>query len=210
MPVRAPFPRTALLASVLLTAAACGTAPEPDAAPSAAPSSQAVPATPATPSAPAAKAAGSVGGPGSACPLPVSFSLAEKWEPVSVDAELAALVKRGPALLTCEVKARKSGDTAFLRVWKAPKGPARAALDAFVKTEKNKGLALTEAAVGGVPVVEARYSAYSELLEEWYDGRAFATGTGEGVVVVQLDGVDAEEDRVVAAYELARSTLKAS
>ncbi|MFH8728231.1 lipoprotein [Streptomyces termitum] len=203
MPVRAPFLRTALLASVLLTA--CGTAPEPDAAPSAAPSS---PATPSAPSAPAVRAAGAVGGAGSACPLPVSFSLAEKWEPKPVDPELAALVKRGPALLACEVAGRKSGDTAFLRVWKAPKGPARAALDAFVRTEKNKGLALTEAA-GGVPVVEARYSAYSELLEEWYDGRAFAVGTGEGVVVVEVDGMDAEEDRVVAAYELAKSTLKA-
>ncbi|GGY63285.1 lipoprotein [Streptomyces omiyaensis] len=206
MPVRAPFLRTALLAAVLLTA--CGTTPEPDAAaPPAAGTSAAPSATPSP------EAAVSVGGPGTACALPVSLSLAKGWEPETIerpaDPDFAALVEQGPATIVCEAKSEGTPHIGFLRVWTAPKGPARAALKAFVEDDKSKELVLTDVKAGAVPAVEARYSVYSALEEEWREGRSFAVQTGKGtVVIVELGGLDAEEDAVVAAYELARSTLK--
>ncbi|MFE6226552.1 MULTISPECIES: lipoprotein [unclassified Streptomyces] len=210
---RAPFLRTALLASVLLTAGACGTTPEPDPSASAAPSSATSPsATPsATPS--AARAAGSLGGPGTPCALPVSFSLAEDWEPKAVevpaDPDFADLVKQGPATIVCEANAKATGNLGFLRVWSAPKGPAGTTLRAFVKAEKgSKGLTLADLKTGGTPIVEARYTVHSELLDEDRAGRAFAVETARSTVVVELGGFDAEEDAMIAAYELARSSLK--
>ncbi|MFF2775802.1 lipoprotein [Streptomyces sp. NPDC058052] len=206
MPVRAPLLGPALLAAALLTA--CGTTPEPDARASAAPSP-----TP-TPTASPAPRTASLGGPGTACDLPVSFSLTEDWEPTEVeppaDPDFAELIRQGPATIVCEAKAEGSSDIGFLRVWTAPKGPARATLDAFVKADKSKGTTLTDLKVGGVPAVEARYSVYSELMEEWRDGRSFALVTAGGVVVVELGGLDSGEDEMVAAYERVKSTLKVS
>ncbi|MFB6833888.1 lipoprotein [Streptomyces hydrogenans] len=210
MPGRAPFLRTALLAAALLTATACGTTPEPDASPSGTAKPSATPS--ATPSEEVAKAAGSVGGPGTACALPVSFSLAEGWEPETVekpeDPDFAALVEQGPATIVCEAKSEGTSDIGFLRVWTAPKAPARATLTAFVKDDKSKALVLTDVKLGGTAAVEARYSVYSALEEEWRDGRSFAVETAKGTVVVELGGLDAEEEAVVAAYELAKSTFE--
>ncbi|MFD4389209.1 lipoprotein [Streptomyces sp. NPDC058486] len=209
MPGRAPFLGTALLAAALLTA--CGTTPTPDDTPrSAAPKT--TKATKATETTKAPEAAQTLGGPGSACVLPVSFSLTEGWEPEKVDPpadpDFAALVKQGPATIVCEAEAEGTPYVGFLRVWTAPKGPARTTLAAFVKADKIKGLALTDLKVGGRPAVEARYSVYGELMEEWRDGRSFAVQTARGVVVVELGGLDAGEDDMVAAYERAKSTLK--
>ncbi|MFF9475076.1 lipoprotein [Streptomyces roseolus] len=206
MPGRAPLLRTALLAAALLTA--CGTTPE-SVAPAAAPTTAAKSPV-ATPS---PKAAVSVGGPGTACALPVSFSLMEGWEPETVekpdDPDFAALVEQGPATIVCEAKSEGTPDIGFVRVWTAPKGPVRGALKAFVEDDKSKELVLTDVKAGAVPAVEARYSAYSALEEAWRDGRSFAVATPKGtVVIVELGGLDAEEDAVVAAYELAKSTLK--
>ncbi|MFF7811900.1 lipoprotein [Streptomyces sp. NPDC007945] len=206
MPGRAPLLRTALLAAALLTA--CGTTPEavaPAAAPTTAAKSPA-----ATPS---PKAAVSVGGPGTACALPVSFSLMEGWEPETVekpdDPDFAALVEQGPATIVCEAKSEGTPDIGFVRVWTAPKGPVRGALKAFVEEDESKELVLTDVKAGAVPAVEARYSVYSALDEAWRDGRSFAVAAPKGtVVIVELGGLDAEEDAVVAAYELAKSTLK--
>ncbi|MGW4775625.1 lipoprotein [Streptomyces filamentosus] len=216
MPVRAPFLRTALLAAALLTA--CGTTPEPDATPSAAPSGKAAGESAGKPSAEpsreaAVKAAGPLGGPGTACALPVSFSLAEGWEADAVekpeDPALASLVTQGPATVLCEAKSEGTPDIAFLRVWTAPKGSARSVLKAFVEADESKGIVLTDVKAGAVPAVEARYSVYSKLTEEWRQTRSFAVRTdGGAVVVVGLAGLDSGEDAVTAAYELARSTLR--
>ncbi|MFF9338527.1 MULTISPECIES: lipoprotein [unclassified Streptomyces] len=208
MPGRAPFLRTALLAAAALLTA-CGTTPEPG-APASGPSATKPSGTPTGSAAP--KAVKSVGGPGTACALPVSFSLTAGWEPETVekpeDPDFAALVEQGPATIVCEAKSEGTPDIGFLRVWTAPKGPVRATLTAFVKDDKTKGLVLTDVRLGGTAAVEARYSVYSALEEEWRDGRSFAVGTAKGTVVVELGGLDAEEDAVVAAYELAKSTLK--
>lgn len=208
MPGKAPLLRTALLAAALLTA--CGTTPEPD-APAAAPPTAAKSPT----AAPSPEAVVSVGGPGTACALPVSFSLMEGWEPETVekpeDPDFAALVEQGPATIVCEAKSEGTSDIGFLRVWTAPKGPVRSTLKAFVEDDKSKELVLTDVKAGAVAAVEARYSVYSELEEEWRDGRSFAVTTPKGaVVIMELGGLDAEEDAVVAAYELAKSTLRLS
>ncbi|MEU3395447.1 lipoprotein [Streptomyces filamentosus] len=218
MPVRAPFLRTALLAAALLTA--CGTAPEPAAAPSAAPSGEAAGESAGKPSAepsrePAVKAAGPLGGPGTACALPVSFSLAEGWEAAAIekpkDPALASLVTQGPATVLCEAKSEGTPDIAFLRVWTAPKGSARSVLKAFAEADESKGIVLTDLKAGAVPAVEARYSVYSKLTEEWRRTRSFAVRTdGGAVVVVGLAGLDSGEEAVTAAYELAKSTLRLS
>ncbi|MFD6250575.1 lipoprotein [Streptomyces roseolus] len=205
MPGKAPLLRTALLAAALLTA--CGTTPEP-ATPATAP-----PTATKAPAAPSPEAVVSVGGPGTACALPVSFSLVEGWEPETVekpdDPDFAALVEQGPATIVCEAKSEGTPDIGFLRVWTAPKGPVRSALKAFVEDDKSKELVLTDVKAGAVAAVEARYSVYSELDEAWRDGRSFAVTTPKGaVVIVELGGLDAEEDAVVAAYERAKSTLK--
>ncbi|MFE1347795.1 lipoprotein [Streptomyces sp. NPDC058757] len=212
MPVRAPFLRTALLAAALLTA--CGTTPEPG-PPASGAAAKPSPTSPSpAPTASAAPtAAASVGGPGTACALPVSFSLAEGWEPETVekpeDPDFAALVEQGPATIVCEATSEGTPHIGFLRVWTAPKGPAGAALSAFVKDDRTKALVLKDVKLGGTAAVEARYSAYSALEEEWRDGRSFAVETAKGtVVIVELGGLDAEEDAVVAAYELAKSTFE--
>ncbi|MEU2657361.1 lipoprotein [Streptomyces sp. NPDC007325] len=215
MPARSPLPVTALLAAALLTA--CGTAPEPDT--TAAPASSATATTPATESAaaPSPSATRALGGAGTACALPVSFSLTEDWEPKRIeplaDPDFADLLKQGPATVVCEAKAEGTPHIGFLRVWTAPKGPLRPTLDAFVKADKSKGIALTDLRVGGaggVPGVEARYTVYSELTEEWRKQRAFAVTTAKGVLVVELGGLDSEEDEMVAAYERVKAGITVS
>ncbi|MFB7937299.1 lipoprotein [Streptomyces sp. NPDC056049] len=214
MPGRTPFLGTALLAAALLTA--CGT-PQEQAPEQAAPAAASTPATKSpTPSA-SPSAVRAVGGAGTPCVLPVSFSLSEDWETKAVEApenpDFADLVKQGPATVVCEAKAEGTPHIGFLRVWTAPKGPVRPTLDAFVKADKSKGIALTDLGVGragGVPAVEARYSVFSELTEEWRAERAFAVTTPKGVVVVELGGLDSEEDDMVAAYEAVKAGLKVS
>ncbi|MEV7674775.1 lipoprotein [Streptomyces sp. NPDC088752] len=166
----------------------------------------------------AAVAAASLGGPGTACPLPVSFSLAQAWEPKAVrnpeDPEFAVLTRQGPATVRCEVDAKPAGHIGFLRVWTAEKGSAsssaRALLEAFVKAEKgSSGAAYRETTAGALPAVEVAYTVRSELLDEEKEERAFAVATQKGAVVVHLGGMDTEEHRaMVPAYELARTTLK--
>ncbi|MFD5769008.1 lipoprotein [Streptomyces sp. NPDC127049] len=216
MPGRAPFLRTALLAAALLTA--CGT-PQEQAPEQAAPAAASTPAAKSpTPSA-SPSAVRAVGGAGTPCVLPVSFSLSEDWETKAVEAlddpDFAALLKQGPATVVCEAEAEGTPHIGFLRVWTAPKGPVRATLDAFVKADrsKSKGITLTDLRVGGaggVPAVEARFSVFNELMEEWREGRAFAVTTPKGVVVVELGGLDSGEDDMVAAYEAVKAGLKVS
>ncbi|WP_435974263.1 lipoprotein [Streptomyces sp. Qhu_M48] len=213
-PIRTPAPVAALTAGLLL--AGCG-GPEPlpevatGARPSA-PSATTAPGAEAPPAAAASKA--TLGGPGTACPLPVSFGLAEKWEPKAVkdpeNPDFAELTRRGPATVRCEVDAKPAGHIGFLQVWTAGKGSARAALEGFVKAEENASKAVyKETATGTLPVTEVTFTTYSELLEESKEARAFAVATPKGTVIVRLGGMDTEEHRaMLPAYELARTTLK--
>ncbi|MFI8518537.1 lipoprotein [Streptomyces sp. NPDC085481] len=204
-PIRTAVPVALVAAGLLLTA--CGTATEataPPAAPPAAPSE----ITAATP-------AGTLGGPGTACALPASLTLAKGWKPQAVkdpeNPELAPLTRQGPATVRCEVDAKPAGNIGYLRVWTAPKGPARATLEAFVKAEKGAtGLVVKDVKAGALPAVEVRYSVHSEVLDDTKEERAFAVETPKGTVIVHLGGLDSEEHQeMLPAYELAKSSLKA-
>ncbi|MFI9120134.1 lipoprotein [Streptomyces bikiniensis] len=198
-------------------------APRPTSAqPSAPAPSSAAPSTArpssAGPSGPAVAAA-SLGGRGTACPLPVSFSLPKDWKPNAIelptDPDLADLARRGPAVMRCEIDAKPAGLIGFLRVWTLEKGSARpsarAALEAFVKgDETSSAVSYRETRAGTLPAVEATYTVRSALFDEDKEERAFAVTTPEGVVVVDLGGTDTAEHReMLPAYELARTTLKA-
>ncbi|MEU6165666.1 lipoprotein [Streptomyces tanashiensis] len=215
MPDRARPIRTSALPAALVAAGllltACGTTPAPD-RPAGARAPQAT-ATAETPE--KAEAAATLGGPGSACALPVSFALAEDWKPEAIkdpeDPEFAALTRQGPAVVRCEVDAKPSGNIGYLRVWTAGKGPARTALEAFVKAEKGSSKAsYRETRAGALPATEVTYTVYNELMEESKEERAFAVSTPKGTVIVHLGGLDTGEHRaMLPAYELAKSTTKA-
>ncbi|WP_329116543.1 lipoprotein [Streptomyces sp. NBC_01353] len=202
--VRTLVPALAALAAAGLLTGCLGTEPAPD--------------KPAgtTAAKPGAKGAASLGAPGTACALPVSFELAENWKPkavtVSADDEIAAaLGKQGPATMVCEIDAKSAGNIGFLRVWSAGKGPAKAALEGFVKAEKNASkVVYNEIAAGGTPATEVTYTVYNKIMEESKEERAFALSTPKGTVIIHLGGLDTQEHReMLPAYELARSSVKA-
>ncbi|MEX0169301.1 lipoprotein [Streptomyces sp. LMG1-1-1.1] len=207
LPIRAAVPVALAAAGLLLTG--CGTTPAP-----VAPAGTAAPKAGA-PEAGVPKAAATLGGPGTACALPVAFALAERWEPEAIDdpenPEFAALTRQGPAVVRCEVDAKGAGHVGYLRIWTAGKGPARAALEGFVKAErKTSKVAYRETGAGSLPATEVTYTVSNELMEESKEERAFAVSTPKGVVIVHLGGLDTDEHRaMIPAYELAKSTLKA-
>ncbi|XIE80020.1 lipoprotein [Streptomyces sp. SBR177] len=213
--MRAAVPAALLAAGLLLTGCGTGTGQGAAATPaqrSTAPAAAAAPAGPGT-----AAPAGTVGGPGTSCALPVSFSLAADWEPEAVeptaDPDLAALTRQGPATLRCEVDAKPAGHIGFLRVWTVPEGRARAALEAFVTAEKGaRGAVFSGVEAGPLTGVQTVYQVHTELTGGTKTERAFAVGTADGgVVIVHLGGLDTEEHEAMRpAYELARSTLRAS
>ncbi|MEU9863362.1 lipoprotein [Streptomyces sp. NPDC047971] len=201
--VRNLAPALAALAAAGLLTGCLGTEPAPE--------------RPAARKAPEAKAAGNtVGATGTACALPVSFALLPDWKPQAVtvsdgDEIAAAFGKQGPATMVCEVDAKPAGNIGFLRVWSAGKGPARAALEGFVKAEKNASKVTFNAiAAGGMDATEATYTVYNKIMEESKEERAFALSTPKGTVIIHLGGLDTQEHReMLPAYELARSSVKA-
>ncbi|MFD3945111.1 lipoprotein [Streptomyces sp. NPDC058579] len=206
-PIRVLVPALAVLTAAGTLTGCLGTEAKPDRA-------AALPSSP-TPSATATKAAaGSIGAPGSACDLPVSFGLAADWKPEAVkatdDEVFAALGRQGPATMVCEVDAKPAGNIGYLRVWTAGKGPARTALEGFVKAEKNTSkVSYKETKAGALPAVEVTYTVYNKLMEESKEERAFAVAAPKGTVIVHLGGLDSAEHRaMIPAYDLARSTLK--
>ncbi|MFF2574024.1 lipoprotein [Streptomyces sp. NPDC058084] len=212
--IRTAVPAALLASGLLLTA--CGSqADSPAAQPAPVAPTSAAPSSPPAQTKPA-NAAGSLGGAGTACELPVSFSLAKDWKPKAVenpeDPEFAALTRQGPAFARCEVDAKPAGNIGFLRVWTAPgdKGPARAALEAFVKAQqKTSGVLFKQTHAGALPATEAVYTVHNEALDEKKQERAFAVDTPKGPVIVHLGGLDTEEhQQMLPAYELAKQSLR--
>ncbi|MER7945929.1 lipoprotein [Streptomyces sp. NPDC096079] len=205
-PIRTSAVPAALVAAGLLLTA-CGTTPQPATPAAGASTAAGAPAAP--------QAAATLGGPGSACALPVSFALAADWKPRAIEdpenPEFAALTRQGPATVRCEVDAKPAGNIGYLRVWTAAKGPARTALEAFVKAEKGSSAAsYRETKAGTLPAAEVTYTVGEPLLGESKEERAFAVSTPKGTVIVHLGGLDTDEHRaMLPAYELARSTTKA-
>lgn len=180
----------------------------------------------------AVESGGSVGAAGSACELPVTFDIAEKWRPEAVEAgapgggsgsaedELAAelaegLLQQGPFTAACEIDAKPAGNIGFIRVWTgeagAKEGDAEALLEQFVKaeggtSEAEYGEFSSDADVSGT---EVAYLYTSEALEETKKERAFIVVTPDGPVVVHLGGLDTQEhEQMLPAYELAKRTLR--
>ncbi|MFD7133864.1 lipoprotein [Streptomyces sp. NPDC059894] len=180
----------------------------------------------------AAARGGSIGADGSACELPVTFDVAESWTAEAVDAaaqksdtgdeptdeladELAdALLRQGPVTMVCEVDAKPAGNIGFLRVWTGEPGDAgaRAVLEQFVAAESGaSGAEYRSFEVGGLDGAEVEYVTTSEALEETKKERALAVTTADGPVVLHLGGMDTEEhEEMLPAFELAKSTLKAT
>lgn len=169
--------------------------------------------TPGASTAPGGVVGGAVGAKGSACELPVTFTVAEKWQPKAVKIEdgdpLAELARRGKLRMACEINARPAGLAAFLRVWVAPPaaGDLRSALKALLTGEKTRKAGYTPVKIGGGDAMELKYQVYSELMEEYSDRRAFAVATADGPVVVELSGLEGDDPAAQAAYEQAKSTL---
>jgi hypothetical protein len=153
-----------------------------------------------------------------ACPLPISFTLAEDWRAQSFDLapgdRVAELFRHGPFDVVCEADARPAGDLGFLRVYTSsgPSAGPRRDLAAFVAGENPRGQAsgsypvhsttYTELQLGGYPAAEVVY----ETGEDRDLSAAFAVTAPTGPVVVQLDGLDAADLR--PAFELAERTVR--
>ena len=166
----------------------------------------------AAPSAPAAApAAARVGAAASGCKLPVSFAIAESYKAkaVRVDADdpLAALTRRGPLTMACEIDAKPAGAIGFLRVWTGTGDDLRAGLTAFLGKGAQAAV-FTERRIGDRPALEVVYQQKSELEETVEPERAFAVRTARGLVAVSLDSLDGDEhEDILPAYELAKATL---
>ncbi|WP_053757875.1 lipoprotein [Streptomyces sp. AS58] len=214
----------AAVAAGLLTGCADGA--QEDAGASADPSASASKDAGAADGGGTARSGGTIGATGSACELPVTFDIAEKWTAEAVegasgeaDGELAeevadALLRQGPVTAACEVDAKPAGHIGFLRVFTADPGEddARTVLKGFVEAEveaSKERYGTFEA--GGLTGAEVEYLYTSELLEEPKTERAFAVVTARGPVVVHLGGMDtAEHEAMLPAYELAKRTLRGS
>jgi hypothetical protein len=164
----------------------------------------------------AAAAGAVIGAGGSACELPVTFTVADAWRPKAVDVAddnpLAELARMGSLRLACEIDAKPAGHIGFLRVWVDPKGSAdlRAALKPFLAQAKTRKVAYTSAKIGGLAGTDVRFEQYEKLTEEWLPHRAFAVKAPGGTVAVDLSGIDAAGHKsMLPAYELAKSTLAA-
>ncbi|MEO3972314.1 lipoprotein [Streptomyces sp. CAU 1734] len=165
----------------------------------------------------AAARGGSVGGRGSACSLPVIFDFAESWKPHTIPKH-----DGGPAPFTygsvspvCEIDAKPAGHIGYLRVYTSDfKGEnPRKALENFVteSSEKVKDAMYTEVRAGAFDAIEVAYVDESELLGQDVRNRALAFAIPQGVLVLELGGLDSEEHNAMRpAFELAKETLKAN
>lgn len=155
-----------------------------------------------------------VGAAGSACELPVTFTVAQTWKPKAVEpetGELAELVNKGPMRLACQVDAKPAGMLGFLHVWLGKAAGPREALELFTTDGKTRQVAYTDITVGGRQAVEVRYEKFDKLSEEYTKERAFAVATSAGVFLMELGGLDNEEhEQMTPAYELAKTSLTVS
>jgi hypothetical protein len=170
--------------------------------------------SPGASTAPGGVVSGAVGAEGSGCELPVTFSVAPKWQPKDVTTDdndpLAALTRKGSLRMRCEISARPAGLTGFLRVWIGPPaggGDSRAALKELLTGTKNRKAVYTPVVIGGRDGTELTYELYSELMEEYSRRQAFAVETPAGAVVVELSGLESDDPAMLSAYELAKSSL---
>ncbi|MFH8370555.1 lipoprotein [Streptomyces sp. NPDC018031] len=156
---------------------------------------------------------------GTACELPVHFTLATSWKaeaitPATVD-RMGPLGRQGPLTPACELDARPTGHTGFLTVWSgtggaaAPGGTPRALLEKFVDDENfASDIEYRDTRAGGLPATEVGYTVADLSAGEVRPERALAVMTGHGGVVIHLGGLNAAEHQaLLPAFELAKRTL---
>ncbi|MFF0445761.1 lipoprotein [Streptomyces sp. NPDC004609] len=164
----------------------------------------------------AAGGSGTVGGKGSPCPLPVTFDLAPKWRPEAVKGGgETAMPSLGPVRLVCEIDAKPAGHVGFLRVWTggAKGDDPRRALESFVAeyVDNSKDVVYTEARTGGFASAEADFLNATALTEEVTKVRALALATDQGLVVLEMSGMDDEEhEAMLPAFERAKKSVRAT
>jgi hypothetical protein len=150
-------------------------------------------------------AASEVGAAGSACPMPVTFGVVDKWKPASVSDGKSA---RGELL--CEISARATGQTGFLRVYHMTDvADAKAALTQYTKLPTYSDLKFSDIKTGTGAGQEVKYTIDSSGTT--LPGLVFAVPVARGTVLVSLDAIDEDTQKAnMSAYELAKSSMKAT
>jgi hypothetical protein len=158
-----------------------------------------------------------VGASGSACELPVSFSLPAAWRPKPVQTDggpFDELAKSGGATMRCEIDAKPAGHIGFLRVWTSDRAEAepRQVLESFLADGKETfDPRYRETNAGELPAVEVTFLKDSPLAFGLKRERALAVDTRDGVALLTLSGTDTEEyEGMLPAYMLAKQTLTVS
>ncbi|QKV94404.1 hypothetical protein HUT19_23795 [Streptomyces sp. NA02950] len=161
-----------------------------------------------------------LGGKGTACELPVRFSVEKSWKAKAVDSavqeQIGPLARQGPVTIVCELDAKPAGHIGFIRVLTgtkgaaAPGGGSRALMRAFVADENFAShVRLREVKAGDLPATEASYDVADLSAGEVRPVRALAVMTGRGGVVIELGGLDAEEHKaMLPAFRLAKKSLE--
>jgi hypothetical protein len=139
----------------------------------------------------------------SACPMPVTFSVADKWKPAAVSDGTSTSGE-----LMCEISARATGQTGFIRVYHMTEVPdAEAALTRFTSRPTYSDIKFTDVTTGAGAGKQAVYTIDSSGAT--LPGMVFAAPAAGGVVLVSLDAIDEDTQKAnMSAFELARSTLR--
>ncbi|MER6915846.1 lipoprotein [Streptomyces sp. NPDC000594] len=152
----------------------------------------------------------------SGCALPVSFDLPPGWQATATAAASASAdPERKEFSLVCELRTEDPPGVAPLRVWTAPTAgrTPEQALKSLVDgvTLRLKQSRYSSVRTGASPITEAVFTeSPGQTDDEDITARAFAVGTPDGIVAVQLGGMGASEDpSALPAYELARKSARA-
>ncbi|MCP9209043.1 lipoprotein [Streptomyces sp. NEAU-Y11] len=161
-----------------------------------------------------------LGDKGTACELPVRFTLEKPWKAKEVDKavqkQIGPLADQGPVTIVCELDAKPAGHIGFIRVLTgtkdtaAPGGTSRALMRAFVKDANFESrVKLREVKAGDLPATEAGYYVTDLAAGEIRPVRALAVMTERGGVVLELGGMDAEEHKaMLPAFRLAKESME--
>ncbi|WP_431047091.1 lipoprotein [Streptomyces sp. P1-3] len=160
-----------------------------------------------------------LGDKGTACELPVHFTLATSWKAdaitqATVD-QMGPLGHQGPLTPACQLDAKPAGHIGFLTVWSgtkgaaAPGGTSRALIKKFVAAENfESNVKFREVKAGDLPATEASYNVTDLSAGEVRTERALAVMTKHGGVVIHLGGLNTDEHKaMLPAFELAKKTL---
>ena len=151
----------------------------------------------------AGTSAAEVGPTGSACPMPVTFGVADKWKPTAVSDGTS---KSGELL--CEISARATGQTGFIRIYRMTEVPdAQAALTRYTSRPTYSDIKFTDITTGAGAGKQVTYTIDSSGTT--LPGMVFAAPVPGGAVLISLDAIDEDTQKAnMSAFELAKSTLK--